>query len=178
VIDNINVLWYINLIMITNLKPDYHIDGVLELTPEFLSSLGITLLLCDLDNTLAPYGGKPPSKALLNWKARLQNAGIDIFIVSNTKRPRAGLFAEQFGVGVIRHAKKPAVDGILNAMQRCGRTPAETALAGDQIFTDILGANRAGVTSVRVRPVSLNNPLYLLRYRVEQCIMSLFCGKT
>ncbi|MDR0818516.1 MAG: YqeG family HAD IIIA-type phosphatase [Oscillospiraceae bacterium] len=160
------------------LRPDIIVDGVFDLTPELLRSRGISLLLADLDNTLAPYGGKPPSDALLDWKAKMLDGGVEIFIVSNTNKPRAGLFAEQFGVGYIKHARKPTRGGILEAIERCGRTPSETALVGDQIFTDILGANRAGTTSVRVRPISLNNPLYRARYWAEQCILFLINGKT
>jgi HAD superfamily phosphatase (TIGR01668 family) len=160
------------------LRPDIIADGVFDITPELLRSRGISLLLADLDNTLAPYGGKPPSGALLEWKAKMLDGGVEIFIVSNTKKPRAGLFADQFGVGYIKHARKPGRAGILAAIGQCGRVPSETALVGDQIFTDVLGANLAGATSIRVRPISLNNPFYRARYWTEQCILFLINGKT
>ncbi|MDR2360477.1 MAG: YqeG family HAD IIIA-type phosphatase [Oscillospiraceae bacterium] len=159
--------------MFDKLKPDYIFDGVFDITAEFLKSRGIVLLLCDLDNTLAPYGGKPPSRELINWKETLNAAGITIFIVSNTKKPRAELFARQFGAGYIKHARKPRTDNILLAIRACKATPRTAALVGDQLFTDTLGANNSGCTSILVRPISLNNPLYLLRNLAEKAILRL-----
>ncbi|MDR3149616.1 MAG: YqeG family HAD IIIA-type phosphatase [Oscillospiraceae bacterium] len=159
--------------MLNKLKPDYIFDGVFDITPEFLTSRGIILLMCDLDNTLAPYGGKPPSRELIEWKKSLNDAGITVFIVSNTKKPRAGLFAKQFGVDYIKHAKKPRPENILAAIQACGAAPQTSALVGDQLLTDTLGANKCGCTSILVRPISLNNPLYLLRNLAEKAFLRL-----
>jgi HAD superfamily phosphatase (TIGR01668 family) len=152
------------------IRPDYTTNGAMDLTVEFLKSHGIKLLLCDLDNTLAPYGGKPPSDALKAWRKRLTRAGIGVFIVSNTKRPRVDLFAKQFGVDFVKHAKKPfrpSKASIERIMARFGATPKTTAFVGDQLFTDILAANNCKLTSILVRPISLNNPLYFLRYCAE-----------
>jgi HAD superfamily phosphatase (TIGR01668 family) len=120
-----------------------------------------------LDNTLAPYGGKPPSNELKAWKDSLARAGIRVFIISNTKRPRVDLFAKQFGVDFIKHAKKPFRASVERAMAKFGASPGTTALVGDQLFTDILAANNCKLTSILVRPISLNNPLYFLRYCAE-----------
>ena len=53
-------------------------------------------------------------------------------------------------------------------MKQMGCTPQETAMAGDQTFTDVIAANAAGVTSVLVKPIDLSNPLHKLRYLMEQ----------
>lgn len=150
-----------------SLIPDMRIDSIFEITPEMLVSRGISLLLLDLDNTLAPYSGDPPSKELFLWKDKLEAAGIQLFIVSNTKTGRARRFAESFGVAFTDRAKKPSRKGILRAIESCGKTAKQTALAGDQIFTDILGANKSGIVSIVVKPLKFLNPLMALRYYIE-----------
>ncbi len=67
----------------------------------------------------------------------------------------------------VKKAKKPSPRGIIEAMRRCGKKPEETALAGDQSYTDVLGANLAGATSILVQPLSLRNPLLAVRYVLE-----------
>jgi HAD superfamily phosphatase (TIGR01668 family) len=157
--------------------PNLITDGVLDLNAEFLTQRGIKLLLCDLDNTLAPYGGKPPSQALLDWKKSLDDANIEVFIVSNTRKLRADLFAKQFGADYIKHAHKPWTENVLMVINERGLERSQVMMVGDQLLTDVLGANLCGVTSVLVRPISLNNPLYWLRNLAERGILRLFYGK-
>ncbi|MDR2606477.1 MAG: YqeG family HAD IIIA-type phosphatase [Oscillospiraceae bacterium] len=154
--------------------PNLITDGVLDLNAEFLTRRGIKLLLCDLDNTLAPYGGKPPSQALLDWKKSLNDADIEVFIISNTRKPRADLFAEQLGADYIKHARKPRPENVLRVIASRGLERNQVMMVGDQLLTDVLGANLCGVTSVLVRPISLNNPLYRLRNLAERGILRLF----
>lgn len=150
-----------------SLIPDIRVDSIYGITPEILSSRGINLLLLDLDNTLAPYSKKPPSKELFLWKEKMETAGITLFIVSNTRSVRAKSFARSFGIEFISGAKKPSPKGIIRAIKICGRTVGETALAGDQLFTDTLGANISGITSIIVKPMKFINPLIALRYFIE-----------
>ncbi|MDR2530979.1 MAG: YqeG family HAD IIIA-type phosphatase [Oscillospiraceae bacterium] len=160
------------------LKPDLIVDNVYDLTAEQLRSRGITLLLADLDNTLVPYGGEPSTAELMDWKRELARGGVELFMVSNTKQARADEIAESLGIGFVKNARKPGRRGILEALRICGRSVKETALVGDQVFTDVLGANRCGLTSIRVRPISLANPLFRIRYWLELCILLLINGKT
>jgi len=97
----------------------------------------------------------------------MESAGITLFIVSNTKTQRAEIFARSFGVPYIDGAKKPSPRGIIKAIEGCGKKASETALAGDQIFTDVLGANISGITSIIVKPIKFINPLIALRYYIE-----------
>ncbi|MDR0858381.1 MAG: YqeG family HAD IIIA-type phosphatase [Oscillospiraceae bacterium] len=152
------------------LRPDYYFTAVTAITPEFLRSIGVSLLLCDLDNTLAEYSGAPPDDALIKWKRKLADGGIVLFIVSNTKTDRAELFAAKLGVGYIKHALKPLRRNIRRAIALCGAETGETALVGDQVFTDTLGANRCGITSILVEPILLRKPFHKLRYGIEKPI--------
>ena len=99
----------------------------------------------------------------------LKGEGIDLFLLSNSRKPgRAQKFAQQVGIPYQGHSGKPKKAGYLKAMERMGRTPQETVMVGDQIFTDTLGANRAGVTPLLIQPIRLaGNPGRYIRYAAE-----------
>lgn len=149
------------------LIPDYRFRSIYDIGPDFLKELGISLALLDLDNTMAPYSREYPTDELNSWIESLKKAGITPYIISNSRKPRPEIFAEALSIPFIKRAKKPSDKAVKQAMEICGKTPAETTLIGDQIYTDALAANRAGVTSIVVRPIEMKNPLLALRYGAE-----------
>ena len=144
--------------------------SVFDIRPEALAARGIRLLLADLDNTLVPYGVPGPTEAIRAWARSLEGAGVTLVILSNNRSPhRAKRFAQALGVPFLGHAGKPKARSFFRAMEEMGCTPAETAIVGDQIFTDIWGGNNAGVSTLLVEPIRLaGNPGRYLRYAVEQ----------
>jgi HAD superfamily phosphatase (TIGR01668 family) len=116
------------------------------------------------------YSGAAPDDRLIQWKQTLTDGGIELFIVSNTRTGRAESFAAKLGVGYIKQAFKPLRRNILRAAALCGVPLSETALVGDQVFTDTLGANRSGVRSILTEPILLKKPFHKLRYIIEQPI--------
>ena len=153
--------------MISNLFPYISYKSVLDIRPEFLRKNGIRLLLLDLDNTLSPYYRSSPIEGLEMWVDSIKAADINMAIVSNNKKDRAVKFAEKYGMDCIINAEKPQPDAIFKMMEKFGCTGTETALAGDQIFADVLAANRSGVMAILVEPISFNNPLFAMRYFFE-----------
>lgn len=153
--------------MASNLIPALRVRDIYALTPARLKRLGIKALLLDLDNTLSPYGVTEPSARLLAWRDALLQAGICPFIVSNSRSGRAANFAACAEIPYIDHAGKPSPRALLRAIERCGARPEESALVGDQIFTDIWAARRAGILPILVRPISLKHPFRALRYGLE-----------
>lgn len=151
-----------------SLLPDEMADSVMELSPKWLKQRGIELLLLDFDNTLLSYSSSVPSKELLAWIGDLKRQGILIAVVSNSYKDRVPQFCREFDIPCIRKANKPSVRGILEAMKTMGVPSEKTALAGDQIFTDVLGANRSGILSILISPVELSNWFLRLRYRLER----------
>ena len=143
--------------------------GVTQISPKALARRGIRLVLADLDNTLAPYEVPEPAPEIAAWKQALEAEGIQLFLLSNSRKPgRAQRFAQALGIPFQGRAGKPLRRGYLQAMERMGCTPEQTVMVGDQIFTDTLGANRAGVTPLLVEPIQLaGNPGRYLRYAVE-----------
>jgi len=147
--------------------PDHSFDKLTDVTPEFLKQRGIDLLLLDLDNTIAPYGTYEVEPDILAWAENMKSASVDLMIVSNSRSDRPERFAESLDINYIKLAKKPSRKGVIRAMKLKGRCESETALAGDQVYTDALAANRSGVTSIVVEPISLKNPLLAARYVLE-----------
>lgn len=151
------------------LVPSRVTNSIFDLTPEELRDAGIRLVLADLDNTLVSYEEHLPSPALRRWKASLEVAGIRLFVISNSrKNHRCPDFCAALSVSCIRHAGKPGIAGFRRALEEAGVPPQAAIMVGDQIFTDIWGANRAGVHSVLIKPIAIGkNPLRAVRYAVE-----------
>lgn len=143
--------------------------SVSDIAPQALAAKGIKLVLADLDNTLAPYKIPEPIPEVVAWKEALAAAGIQLYLLSNSRRPgRAQHFAEALGIPYQGHSGKPKKAGYLRAMERMGCTPEETIMVGDQIFTDTLGGNNAGVAPLLVEPIRLaGNPGRYVRYAIE-----------
>ena len=150
-----------------------------DITPAFLNNHGIKFLMLDLDNTIAKYSEPAPSAALLQWASMMAENGIALHIVSNSRRKdRVEAFAAPLGVGYIKIARKPSPRGVRQALETCGFASSESALVGDQAYTDVIAANRAGTTSIIVRPLDLRNPLFLLRYAIELPFRAMCAVKT
>lgn len=136
------------------LTPDFLFDSYGEVTPDFLCSRGITLLLTDLDYTLAPKSVRRPDGALRAWIAALKAAGITVMVVSNNRSgTRVTEFCADLGIDYQGHAGKPSPRGLSAAMERAGAAPSHTAMLGDKLLTDMLAARRAGVTALMVEPL-------------------------
>ena len=139
----------------------YHLDL------DRLYARGVRVLFADLDNTLAPYSLHQATEALQTWIAGLQQANLTPFLLSNNRGDRPAIFAEALGIGHVKHARKPNTEILFRVLKQLGASPSEAALVGDQIYTDVLCARRAGILAVLVRPIALENPLLALRYFAE-----------
>ena len=125
-----------------------------EVTPELLRGAGVTLLLSDLDFTLASKSTRRPDQPLRDWIAGLSAAGIQVMIVSNNRSgARVTEFCADLGIPYQGHAGKPSTRGLEAAMARAGTDRAHTAMLGDKLLTDVLAANRAGVPALMVEPL-------------------------
>ncbi len=155
--------------MAFSLIPRGFYTSITAIDPKKLREKGITLVLTDLDNTLVPYKVTTPTPACIQWRDDLKAEGIDLFILSNSRRPtRVTQFAEQLEVPFLGHAGKPKKGGFARALAQMGRKPEETIMVGDQIFTDIWGANRSGIAPLLVFPIRMaGNPGRYVRYAIE-----------
>lgn len=137
------------------------------LTPALLQGLGIRLLMLDFDNTIVPYTTDIPTPEMERWLASMQRSDIQVCIVSNSKRDRVKQFCAARGLDCVTHAKKPFQKGIRQCLQTYGIPAGQAALAGDQIYTDTLGANAAGVSSILVKAIHNHNFWLKARHVLE-----------
>ena len=151
------------------LAPRRLVNSIYDLDPQALRASGVSLVLADLDNTLAPYEEALPSPALRQWKEALEQNGITLFVVSNSRKSRrCPDFCQALGIPYVRHAGKPGTKGFREALERTGISAEQALMVGDQIFTDIWGANRAGIWTILVHPIAWGkNPGRILRYAIE-----------
>jgi len=147
--------------------PSRSVEDIYQITPEFLRERGIKLLLMDLDNTLSPYIVDDATEELKAWIKNLKQGGIEPFIFSNNKGDRPELFSKQLNVDFVKLAKKPRQGMLHTVLADKGYTPAETAIIGDQIYTDVLCGTIGGLYAIVVKPILLHNPLHTLRYWAE-----------
>ena len=151
-----------------SLVPQYAFRDITDITTDFLEQLGIKFLLLDLDNTLAAYDEQKLSDCISQWISQVRDSGVELFLISNSSRKkRVEAFSESIGIGFIMKSGKPSPKSLRSAMKTAGFTPEVTALAGDQVFTDALAANRAGIISIVVHPRRFTNPFLKLRYYIE-----------
>ena len=147
--------------------PRYIVRELPDLTPEMLHQFGIKLLMLDFDNTIVPYTTNTPEKTMEDWLCRMLQSDIQICVVSNSKRDRVRKFCDKYGIPCITHAKKPFSSGIRQCLARFDIPQSSCALAGDQIFTDTLGANCADVVSILVNAIDNHNIWLKLRHVAE-----------
>ena len=140
--------------MSLSLVPDRLYAAYTDITPQMLQSWGIRLLLCDLDYTLAPGSVKRPDGQVLSWVNGMKAAGIEVMILSNNRSSvRVETFCKDMGITYVGHAGKPAKRGYREAMEKAGVSAKETAMLGDKLLTDVLGAKRSGVLALMVEPL-------------------------
>ena len=144
------------------LKPDMIFSKMSDVPFSDLHSTGLKFALLDLDNTLAADHVHVPSDYTRDIITRLQNAGFTCCIVSNAKSTRSSDFAAMIPVDCISYANKPSPSGIYRALDLLGAKKEETVLFGDQIFTDIVAAKRAGIFAVLVEPYSKKEVFYVM----------------
>lgn len=142
-------------------------DALTDLDPQWLHRHGIRLLMLDFDNTIVPYTTDVPADAMRHWLRQAREAGILLCVVSNSRNDRVKRFCQAVDLPCITGAKKPGTSGIRRCMETYRIPAEECALVGDQIYTDTLGANLAGVRPILVRSIH-NHTIWLkLRHAAE-----------
>ena len=135
------------------LRPTALQQRVTDLSPELLRRMGVSAILLDVDNTIASYTSHQPIPGAMEWAKAMGEAGFRLIIVSNNFKKRVGPFAARFGLDFISFACKRFPYGYLKARRRLGLRCRDCAIVGDQVFTDIVGANLCGMKSVLLTPI-------------------------
>ncbi len=130
------------------LKPTFYLPSIFSITPEFLKKQGIKALLLDADNTLCIFHTDYPVEGVKEWISLMRENDIDLHILSNAKPGRLTRFAKNVELPYFYMSLKPLPFKISKAVKKLGFTKEEVALVGDQLFTDILGGNLAGIKTI------------------------------
>ncbi len=139
--------------------PNQYVKTIYDIDFNKLYDEGKKYILTDLDNTLIPYTENLPNDKLREFKSELEKIGYKIIIVSNSKEYRVKPFCEDFGVPYVKYAKKPMKSGYKKAMKKLGcKNKNEIIFLGDQLSTDVLGANRAKLYNIVVDSISIKDP--------------------
>ena len=133
--------------------PTLYRRRITDVTTEDLHRLGVECLLLDVDNTLTTHDAPDLTDMVKVWLTMMSEAGFSLIIVSNNSAERVAPFAEKIGLPFYAHARKPLPFGFRAAANKMGCVRKRCVVIGDQLFTDMLGANLAGVPSILLEPI-------------------------
>lgn len=143
----------------------YHIDF------DRLYKEGYRGIIFDIDNTLVPHGF-PADQRAKELFAHLKELGFSCCLLSNNKEPRVKMFNDEVGAQYIFKAGKPKREGYERAMKLMGTRKGNTLFVGDQIFTDIYGANRAGIRTIMVEYIDPKEEIQIvLKRHLEKVVL-------
>ncbi len=136
--------------MFKNFYPYEYSDSVFTVDYKKLYEMGYRGLIFDIDNTLVHHGADstPETDRFLG---ELQAMGFKIFILTDNDEQRVKRFLKNIEADYICDAEKPKTESFLNAVSRLGTEKDKIIYIGDQIFTDIYGANKSGIKNILVR---------------------------
>ena len=153
------------------LYPGEYIDSTYSIDFDKLYKDGYRGVIFDIDNTLVTHGSPADERAIALFK-HLKELGFSCLVLSNNKEPRVKSFAKQVGIKYIYKAGKPKPSGYRKAMGILGTDATNTLFVGDQIFTDVCGANLAGIRTILVKPIHPKEEIQIvLKRRLEAIVL-------
>ncbi|RHV90396.1 YqeG family HAD IIIA-type phosphatase [Clostridium sp. OF09-36] len=162
--------------MLEPFYPKEWLDSTYEIDWEQWKRKGIRGVLFDIDNTLVPHGAPADSRAIALFE-KLHALGFQTCLLSNNKEPRVKSFADQVHSPYIYKAGKPGVKNYNQSVQEMGLCKEEVLFVGDQLFTDVYGANRAGIYGILVKPINPKEEIQIVLKRYLEAVVLYFYRK-
>ena len=162
--------------MFETFYPGNYVDSAYEIPYEKLYERGYRGIIFDVDNTLVPHGAPADARAKKLFE-KLRAIGFRYCFVSNNQKPRVEPFAKAVEGDFIENAHKPAVKNYKKACQVIGIDLDRTIFIGDQLFTDIYGAKRAGIRTILVKPIHPKEEIQIVLKRYLEKIVLHFYQK-
>ena len=154
--------------------PDEYVASTYVIPFEKLYEKGYRGVIFDIDNTLVPHGAPADRRAKELFK-RLEEIGFSSCLISNNQEPRVKMFNREIGTNYIFNAHKPSVKNYVRAMEIMGTDKSNTVFIGDQLFTDVWVAKRAGIHNILVKPIHPHEEIQIvLTRRLEQVVLSFY----
>lgn len=152
--------------------PNQHVKSVFDIRPEELKDKGIKGIITDLDNTLVAWNQKEATEKVIEWFEQMKSHDIKITIVSNNNQERVQFFCEPLSAPFLYSARKPLKKAFKTAARQMGLGKNQVVVIGDQIMTDILGGNLAGLYTILVVPiVQTDGKITRLNRKIERFIL-------
>lgn len=157
--------------------PDRYVASTYVIDFEKLYEEGIRGLIFDIDNTLVPHGAPADKRAIALFK-RLKDIGFKCCLISNNQEPRVAMFNEPIHVDYVYDAHKPSTKNYKKAMEIMHTDTSNTIFIGDQLFTDVWGAKRAGIQNILVKPIHPKEEIQIVLKRYLEKIVLHFYMKS
>ncbi len=159
--------------MLEKFYPNEYLDSAYKIEYDRLYEEGYRGIIFDVDNTLVPHGA-PADQRAKNLFAHLKELGYQCCLLSNNKELRVKMFNDEVQVQYIFKAGKPKVSGYRRAMELMGTNKENTLFVGDQIFTDVYGANCAGIHTILTKPIHPKEEIQIVLKRYLERIVLFF----
>ena len=147
--------------------PDKLYDNVYQIDFDELAAKGIKGLIFDIDNTLVSYKQPTPTDEVVALLQALQEKGFKVCFVSNNTQARVELFNQELNLPAFANAKKPLKKYMNLALEALKVTPSQTAIIGDQLFTDVCAGKRIKILTLVVAPIE---PVETLFFKVKRAL--------
>ncbi|MCI9003792.1 MAG: YqeG family HAD IIIA-type phosphatase [Lachnospiraceae bacterium] len=162
--------------MLQRFYPDEYMDSAYQIEFARLYQEGYRGVIFDIDNTLVPHGAPADEQAKALF-GQLKELGYQCCLLSNNKEPRVKMFNDEVQVQYIFKAGKPKVSGYERAMELMGTDKGNTLFVGDQIFTDVYGAKRAGLRTILTRPIHPKEEIQIVLKRYLEKVVLFFYSR-
>lgn len=156
------------------MKPEKVYANLVQMPWDKFASEGIKTALLDFDNTLGPDHATEPEEYSYKCVKMIEEHGIRCCLVSNAKSGRSAKIAEMLGIPVVTYANKPGTSGIFKAISLMKSSPEESLMVGDQVFTDVIAGNRAGVRTFLVEKLHKPEIWYVMLKRPFEKLVRIF----
>ena len=153
--------------------PDAYMESTYAIDFEKLYQEGIRGVIFDIDNTLVPHGAPADERAVKLFE-RLRAIGLDYCLISNNQEPRVKMFNQDIQTDYVYNAHKPSTKNYIKAMETMGTDRSNTLFIGDQLFTDVWGAKRAGIHNILVKPIHPKEEFQIVLKRYLEKIVLFF----
>ncbi|HIX63749.1 MAG TPA: YqeG family HAD IIIA-type phosphatase [Candidatus Mediterraneibacter colneyensis] len=156
--------------------PDEYVASTYVIPFEKLYEEGYRGVIFDIDNTLVPHGAPADERARKLFE-RLGQIGFATCLISNNQKPRVDMFNREIGTKYICNAHKPSTKNYIRAMEIMGTDRGTTLFVGDQLFTDVWGAKRAGIHNILVKPIHPKEEIQIVLKRYLERVVLYFYKK-
>ncbi len=157
--------------MLKRFYPKRIADSAYVIDYQKLYNEGYRGIIFDIDNTLVEHGADANQKAI-DLIAGLKKIGFQVCLISNNKEERVSRFNREIKVKFIHNAQKPARKNFIKATMLMGTTIKNTVFVGDQLFTDVFGANRVGMLTYFVKPIGPKEEIQIVfKRKLERIVL-------